>query len=229
VLMDMQMPVMDGVTATREIRKISAHASLPIVAMTANAMQRYRDLCLGAGMNDFVTKPIDPYELGRTLLKWIQPSRAIQPLTPPKVVAPVVGQSPGADGAMAASLDNLPGLDFATGLRRMLGKKTLYLTLLRRYVDGQRTCPAELRHALDGGDWATAERLAHTAKGVSGNIGARGVPERAQALEMAIREKRPRDELDRHLHAFEQSLTQLIGGLERALPATAAATAPAGH
>jgi two-component system sensor histidine kinase/response regulator len=81
-----------------------------------------------------------------------------------------------------------------------------------------------LRHALDHGDWPTAERLAHTAKGVSGNIGALGVPERAQSLEMAIREKRPRDEVEQHLHEFEQSLSQLIGGLESALPDPANST-----
>ena len=213
------MPVMDGVTATREIRNMPAHASLPIVAMTANAMQRDRDLCLGAGMNDFVTKPIDPRELGLVLLKWIPPlSGRHAPATPQPWALAASQTGP-------ASLDSLPGLDFATGLRRMLGKRPLYLTMLRRYVDGQRTCPAELRHALDQGDWPTAERLAHTAKGVSGNIGALGVPERAQALEMAIREKRPRDEVEQHLHEFEQSLSQLIGGLERALPTSATVTA----
>jgi two-component system, sensor histidine kinase and response regulator len=97
--------------------------------------------------------------------------------------------------------------------------------MLRRYVDGQRSCPAELRHALDRGDWPTAERLAHTARGVSGNIGALHIPEQAQALELAIRQKRSRDEVDQHLHLFEDSLAQLIGSLERTLESPGVGTA----
>ena len=199
VLMDMQMPVMDGITATLELRKDPRLAALPIVAMTANAMQRDRDRCLAAGMNDFVTKPIDPAALCDVLLRWLT--------TPAAAGAP----------AEAPPLAGVPGLDVATGLRRMMGKKPLYLAMLRRYVDGQRSCPAELRHALDRGDWPTAERLAHTARGVSGNIGAIVVPGHAHALEAAIREKRPRAEVDQHLDVFEDCLGDLISSLERSL------------
>ncbi|MDP3761006.1 MAG: response regulator [Ramlibacter sp.] len=212
VLMDMQMPVMDGVTATLELRKDPRLEALPIVAMTANAMQRDRDKCLAAGMNDFVTKPIDPAALCDVLIRW---------LTMPGVgdasVAGPAAQAHAPAVADAPALACVPGLDVATGLRRMMGKKPLYLAMLRRYVDGQRSCPAELRHALDRGDWPTAERLAHTARGVSGNIGAIGVPGHAQALEQAIRDKRSRDEVEQHLHRFEDSLALLIGSVEQTL------------
>ena len=213
VLMDMQMPVMDGVTATLEIRKHQALAGLPIVAMTANAMQRDRERCLNAGMNDFVTKPIDPDDLCKVLLQWIRPRARGTPAQAPRAApAPAIGANP--DDA----LGDVAGLDFAMGMRRMMGKKPLYLAMLRRYVDGQRTCPAELRQALDRGDWATAERIAHTAKGVAGNIGAVLVPQRAEALELAIRNKHPRGEVDEHLHGFEDCLVDLIAGIDESLP-----------
>jgi two-component system, sensor histidine kinase and response regulator len=224
VLMDMQMPVMDGVTATLEIRKLARYNALPIVAMTANAMQRDRERCLAAGMNDFVTKPINPDELCAVLLKWIKPApaQAVAPKaeTPAKPaplpsVPSTVPASPLNDNA--DPLAAIPGLDVVVGMRRMMGKRGLYLAMLRRYVDGQRSCSAELRHALDGGDWATAERIAHTAKGVAGNIGAVHIPEHAQALELALREKRSRTEIDKLLHPFEDRLAELVGALEESL------------
>jgi two-component system sensor histidine kinase/response regulator len=214
VLMDMQMPVMDGVTATLEIRKHRPLAGLPIVAMTANAMQRDRESCLNAGMNDFVTKPIDPDDLCQALLRWIKPRMAAKAPIAVPASAPIAAAAASPDEALA----RVPGLDMSTGMRRMMGKKPLYLAMLRRYVDGQRSCPAELRHALDSGDWPTAERLAHTAKGVSGNIGAVQVPERAEALELAIKNKRPRGEVEQHLHGFEHCLVELIAGIEDSLP-----------
>jgi HPt (histidine-containing phosphotransfer) domain-containing protein len=160
-------------------------------------------------MDDFVTKPIDPPALCEVLLKWLtQPAAA---------GTRAAARVPAEAKADAHALDCVAGLDAATGLRRMMGKKPLYLAMLRRYVDGQRGCPAELRHALDRGDWTAAERLAHTAKGVSANIGAVDLPGQAQALEAAIQGRRPRGEVDRHLLAFEDGLADLIGSLERAL------------
>jgi len=220
VLMDMQMPVMDGVTATAEIRKLGRFADLPIVAMTANAMQRDRERCIAAGMNGFVTKPINPDELCAVLLKWIKPMAVKGPAAaaPAAIAAAPAAAACAVVMAEAPQLASVPGLDVTTGLRRMMGKKSLYLAMLRRYVDGQRNCPAEMRHALDRDDWPTAERMAHTAKGVAGNIGAVRVPEHAQALELAIRNKQPRDEVDRHLRQLEDCLGELIAGLDQALP-----------
>ncbi len=215
VLMDMQMPVMDGVTATLEIRKHEALARLPIVAITANAMQRDRERCLNAGMNDFITKPIDPDDLCKVLLRWIKPRASGETAKTPTRAA-----APGAPASSQHAFAGIAGLDAVTGLRRMMGKEKLYLAMLRRYVDGQRSCPAELRQALDTGDGPTAERLAHTAKGVAGNVGATQVPQQAEALELAIRNGAARGEVDQRLRDFEDGLRPLIAGIEEFLAQT---------
>jgi len=208
VLMDMQMPVMDGVTATREIRKLAAFSAfsvLPIIAMTANAMQSDRERCLDAGMQDFVTKPIEPEELWEALLRWI-PARvatgsgaAAQPVVATAVAASAQPTAESVDARAAASAapgtgagtvlalpDGIAGLDVATGLRRVLGKRALYLTMVRKYVLGQHDAVQALRSAWSAGDVATAERQAHTSKAVAGNIGATAVQQCAADLEMAL-------------------------------------------
>jgi CheY-like chemotaxis protein len=115
VLMDMQMPVMDGVTATREIRKEKRFENLPVVAMTANAMQGDRDRCMAAGMNDHVAKPIEPENLWKSLLKWIRPEHLI---TKTSMVNPQAAQDTGLQF-------DIKGLDMDNGLRRVLNKKPL--------------------------------------------------------------------------------------------------------
>ncbi|MCX7143433.1 MAG: response regulator [Proteobacteria bacterium] len=212
VLMDMQMPVMDGVTATVEIRKLGQYAQMPIIAMTANAMQQDKDRCIAAGMQDFVTKPIEPDELWAALLKWIKTRHAasvaaVQPAAP----APADAELPG----------DIPGLDVTNGLRRVLGKKPLYLSMLRKFVAGQKGADEAVRAALDANDWATAERVAHTAKGVSGNIGATEVQAQAAALEAAIKAHAARNEIDVLLGAFAQGARAMITALEARLPAEA--------
>ncbi|MDD2711908.1 MAG: response regulator, partial [Simplicispira sp.] len=159
VLMDMQMPVMDGMTATRKIRALPQCKALPIVAMTANAMQGDRDDCLSAGMNDHVAKPIEPQGLFQSLLKWIQPRASMGRALPQHVVYQ-------AD----IELPVIEGLDQEAGLRRVLGKKSLYLSMLRKFVTGQASVLEDVKAALNEGDWMTAERLAHTLKSVAGNI-----------------------------------------------------------
>jgi two-component system, sensor histidine kinase and response regulator len=204
VLMDMQMPVMDGLTATEALRRRAGWAEVPIVAMTANAMQRDRERCLQAGMNDFIAKPFNPDELFSVLARWL-------PARQPAPAAPAV---PTGFDALAG----VPGLDTALGLSRMLNKKPLYLAMLRRYVDGQRDTPAAIRKALAEGDRATAERLAHTAKGVAGNVGAVEIAPLATAVETAIRESHPPADRDAALAAFEAALADLLARIEPRLP-----------
>jgi PAS domain S-box-containing protein len=144
VLMDMQMPVMDGVTAAIEIGKLGRYAHIPIVAMTANAMQVDREKCLAAGMVDFVTKPIDPHQLWQALQKWIKPRSGL-----------------GADTGSTAVIEDtsgapeipvgIPGLDTVAGLKCVLGKKAPYLSILRRFISSQKTTVAQIRAALDSG------------------------------------------------------------------------------
>ncbi len=205
VLMDMQMPVMDGVMATRAMRELPLLASLPIVAMTANAMQEDRDRCIEAGMNDYLAKPIEPDELWKTLLKWIKPRRA-----------PVASTM--REHADAALPEEIAGLDMVTGLRRVLGKKSLYLSLLRLFAAGQKTAPQAVSAALDAEDWVSAERIAHTARGVAGNIGATEVQGLAAELEDALRKRLQRDSVDEKLNALAIPLNKLISTLETKLP-----------
>ncbi|HWP12894.1 MAG TPA: response regulator, partial [Ramlibacter sp.] len=216
VFMDMQMPLMDGITATREIRKIDRLARLPIVAMTANAMEQDRRRCIEAGMNDAVIKPIDPDELWNTLLRWVrlsEPAAAGDPPAPArKTAAPAASSVPGFPQGIA-------GLDTALGLRRMLGKKPLYLAMLRRYVAGQKDVCAQIHHALAMGDMPTAERLAHTTKGVSGNVGATLIQDLAAALEQSLKEYQPPLDVQQRLLELERPLATLIAALDAQLPA----------
>ncbi|TAK60021.1 PAS domain S-box protein [Methylobacter sp.] len=207
VLMDMQMPVMDGITAAIEIRKDARYQELPIVAMTANAMQQDKEKCAKAGMVDHVAKPIDPDELFRALLKWIKPK-----------IAAVTSEKATAE-KQESDLPVIDGLDVELGMRRVLGKKPSYLKMLRNYVVNQENTSSELRAAIDADDRASAERIAHSAKGVSGNIGAIGLQEIAGELERMIKEGADRDDILAKLAIFSQQQSALIKALKANLPA----------
>ncbi|MBV8619348.1 MAG: PAS domain S-box protein [Curvibacter sp.] len=176
VLMDMQMPVMDGLEATRILRSQPDTRHLPVVAMTANATSQDRERCLAAGMNDHVAKPVDPDELWATLARWIKPTAGAG--------GPVV--SIGRATQWVSLPSEIAGLDVAAGLRRMMGKRPLYRSLLERFVQGQREVLQTLPKALARGDTPTAERLAHTLKGLAGNLGAMALQQECAELEAAI-------------------------------------------
>jgi CheY-like chemotaxis protein len=183
VLMDLQMPVMDGYEATRRIRADERFDDLPIIAMTADAMSGVRDSVLDIGMNDYVTKPIDPGTLFRALAKWIVPrDRELPP-----------GYS-AMEGAPAVADDSLPvegleGIDVADGLARVGGNTALYRKLLLKFSEGQAQVVDVIRRSLAAGDMELAERTAHTLKGVSGNIGATGLHHGAVLLDEAMKKK----------------------------------------
>ncbi len=213
VLMDVQMPVMDGLTATREIRKIPKFEQLPIIAMTANAMANDRADCLAAGMQDHVPKPIDPDALWRALLTWIRPR-------PARVL---VAGGGGLHSGDRQGVEEIPvgiyGLDTALGLKRCLGKPSLYLSLLRKFMNGQADAPEMISEALDRQDWETAERVAHTMKGSAGNIGASIVRDRATSLEAAIKSRAPPSEIKTRVEGLSGPLMRLVIDLHQALGA----------
>jgi HPt (histidine-containing phosphotransfer) domain-containing protein len=160
-----------------------------------------------------VAKPIEPDDLWKALLKWIKPRRPTAAVVKPQAVA------------QADLPSGIDGLDMTNGLRRVLGKKPLYLSMLRKFVAGQKSATADTVKALEANDWDTAERLAHTLKGVSGNIGATGLQQLAEKLEAAIRERQPRKAVDARLDELNKPLATLIAQLEQKLPQARGKTA----
>jgi two-component system sensor histidine kinase/response regulator len=214
VLMDMQMPIMDGITATKRIRSLPQYDSLPVLAMTANAMQQDKERCMAAGMNGHIGKPIDPEELFAMLRLWIKPSVTIQQLSSasPAGTVSVVRTDNG------PSLADVRGLDLNLGLRRALGKMPLYRRLLGKYIESQWQLPAQLRDAVAAEDYTSAERLAHTAKAVNGNIGATALQEQAALIEEACKAHQPFVVIVPALDAFERDMCGLIEALRAAMP-----------
>jgi two-component system sensor histidine kinase/response regulator len=213
VLMDMQMPVMDGVTATKAIRADQRFSGLPILAMTANAMAGDREKCLEAGMNDCLTKPIEPAILFTALLKWIPPR---QPRNPEKS-SNKEGVS-GQEFLMHDPLAAIAGLDSHNGLKRVLNKRPLYEKMLKKFVEGQAGAVSLLSKQLEGEDWQAAELNAHTLKGTAGAIGATVIQKNAAELEIAIKNKQADSRLKPLLAETARELADFIAALKKALP-----------
>ncbi len=218
VLMDMQMPVMDGLTATEEIRRDPRLQSLPIIAMTANVLQSDRERCLAAGMNDHIAKPIDPEELWKKMAHWLHRSSVATPS--PAAAEPASNSD--RPRPTAATISPLPapvvGLDTALGLRRVGGSHSLYLSILRKFIAAHRLACADISAALDNGDAALAERLAHSLKGVAATLGAEQIKTDAGLLEAVLRSRAPPLEIEQSLAKLATTLGTLIVALERVLP-----------
>jgi len=227
VLMDMQMPVIDGVTAAREIRKNERFNDLPVVAMTANVMEVDIERCREAGMQDHIGKPIDPDELFGKLLKWVKPRQTERVDEAAGMVVADTGKDK-PEPTRQHDLPDIPGLDISLGLKRVMGKRGFYLGMLKKYVENQGTAPTQIRQSLDADDYGTAERLAHTAKGVSGNIGASELQGMAANLEKAIREGLPREEIVLLLDSFGTAHGKMINHLTEAFPKAVEAREEAG-
>ena len=225
VLMDMQMPEMDGLEATRLLRANPRLAAIPVIAMTANAMQADRDRCRAVGMVDFVSKPIDPDALWKVLLQWIVPrergeeaaalTAAVLAAVPPPAPASPSPAMPAASEAL--DLSALPDFDAAAGLRRVMGRHSLYNDLLRRFVASYADGIKPLRQALEQGDAASAERFVHTLRGVSGSLGSQRIPELAAPLEQAIHSRMPTHGLWSGISLLEAALKAVVAPLTRIL------------
>jgi PAS domain S-box-containing protein len=210
VLMDLQMPEMDGHQATARLRADPRFAKLPILAMTAHATTEERDQCLANGMNGHISKPIEPAVLFETLSALYRRGGTTTPF------------AARATEASRPALPTIPGLDTADGLARVAGNEKLYLKLLRQFAEEQATGEVQIFSALAKGDTATAERLAHTIKGVAGNLGAKPVQAAAGSIEKMIREGAARTDIDRALKSLAAALDPLIAHL-KVLPAAATA------
>jgi len=210
VLMDMQMPVMDGVEATRIIRSNPRFETLPIIAMTANAMASDRMLCLEAGMNDHIAKPIDPDQLFGVLLRWLRRAAGdAKGLTTVPTTRTAESQASTIELAV-------PGIDVRAGLKRTGGNLRRYEILLRKFAEQQSGTITTIRGALSAGDAATAERAAHSLKGAAGTLGAHALAEVAANAETAVKSGHGIDEAVRLLSL---ALDAVLANLRAALPA----------
>jgi HPt (histidine-containing phosphotransfer) domain-containing protein len=181
----------------------------PIIAMTAHALVEERQRCLDAGMNDHVSKPIDPDNLFSTLMRWARP-RSMQAVA--SEAAPI-------KPADEMVLPEIAGINLADGLKRVAGNRRLYRDLLGQFADKQNDAAAQISAALKGGDQKLAERIAHTVKGVAGNIGISEVQSAAQKLEKAIREGQ--DSVPALLAEFAALLGIQVHAIGQALHASA--------
>ena len=227
VLMDMQMPIMDGLTATREIRKNNYSRTLPanspsatalpvpVIAMTANAMSSDREACLEAGMNDHISKPLSPEEMFRTVGRWIAPANP--PQTDPSdenPTASLLAEVPLQDAETA--LANIAGVNSHSGLMHVGGDVTLYRGILAKFCTNQSHVKQDIAAALQANDLTSAERLAHTLKGIAGTIGASRLQAQARAVEVAIKEGE-KSLVTPLLEPLSQELSGVIESIQAAL------------
>jgi two-component system sensor histidine kinase/response regulator len=201
VLMDLQMPVMDGIEATRIIRSDPRFRSLPIIAMTADAMVSDRELCLEAGMNDHIAKPIDPKQLFDALLRWIARSGSIKPAS--------------RGDPMKPGVLSIAGVDTESGLKLTGDKRGHYESLLREFAKQEAGAVEQMRTALAAGDAATAKRGAHSLKGAAGTLGATTLAEKAATAETAIKNGH---DVDEALRSLSVSLMAVVEAISAALP-----------
>ena len=182
ILMDVQMPLMDGLEATRRIRKLdSPRAKVPIIAMTANAMAEDRQRCIEAGMDDHLGKPVDVSRLYALLGKWAVPaSMPVDPASSSKVAKPSIKPP-------MPEVSALPEFDFEASVRQMAGSQTLWDKLARRFLE-TKPAPAQIEGLLAAGDRDTARRNAHSLKGVAATLGLLALQRAAGALEKRLGE-----------------------------------------
>ena len=213
VLMDIQMPVLDGYGATREIRTNPDLKKMPIIAMTANAMPEDRQQCLDAGMDDFIAKPIDPNRLYRTLAHWIPAGEGDEiASTPPHIENDHVKED--------QLPDSLPGIDIKLALYRAGGSNKLLRKLMWHMYNNHSQDVQLIRQAFDAADIETAQRIAHTAKGLAGTIGAVQLQKTATAVDAAIKAQ-SKEEMPLLLEQMNKDWLEIMQSLEHICAETA--------
>jgi PAS domain S-box-containing protein len=227
VLMDVQMPVMDGYTATREIRNLKSEIrNVPVIAMTAHAMAGDEQMSLQAGMNDHVTKPINPDELFGALNRWITASEEPHKIRQAELMPPEANDGDSKEHAaeqVEAGAEKhcfpttLTGFDLAAGLQRLQGKRKLYKKLLLNFSTSYADVIKDVQSALDAGDMDQAHHLVHGLKGVAGNLAATDLHAATLEMEKVVRQRDNREIVSRAV--LDLKLNQLEIVLDKTLEA----------
>ncbi|MBF0397269.1 MAG: response regulator, partial [Desulfobacterales bacterium] len=206
VLMDVQMPVMDGYTATKAIRSNPKYKDIPIIAMTANALKGDREKCLDAGMNDYIIKPIEPDELFNSLAKWIKSKQREKGVN-----------KPARDISNAVDLpENLPGIDVEAGLKRLGGNKKIFKDVLKIFKQQYANIHDRIVEELDRGNINGAEQLAHMVKGVAGNCAAKKLQLAATELDDLLKgdDMESFANISNILDKFSLALTEVLTSID---------------
>jgi signal transduction histidine kinase/CheY-like chemotaxis protein/HPt (histidine-containing phosphotransfer) domain-containing protein len=233
VLMDLEMPGMDGHQATLQIRQNEHFNHIPIIAMTAHAMADVRQRCMDEGMQDFLAKPVQPNALFTTLARWLEYKASTVQVAHVQQELAVYGNT-NRDKNSGEERDDtgfdfgcLKHIDSVQGLNQMMGKQDLYLKVLRRFCEGQTSTAAQLRSTMERSQLSQAAMLVHTLKGLAGSIGAQQVQLDAMQLECAFNtctaETMNSDELQHSWQRLDKSLSLVLGELQQRLPVQEAA------
>ena len=207
VLMDMQMPEMDGLEATEKIRQTFTATQLPILAMTANASDADREKCQQAGMNTHITKPIDPELLLSELVKWIKPKTSSDDHNPEdKQIKKTEG-----------TISIIAGLDIEAALHVAAGKQSLLKKMLFTFTSDQANAIEQIKIAINNDDNDLAKRLAHTLKGTAGSIGAKEIQELAGKIEGYFSQPYDQDIFAQDIATCEEKLVSVISNIQNTL------------
>ena len=239
VLMDIQMPIMDGLTATRALRGRAGFEKLPIIAMTAHTMAHEKEINAAAGMNDHIGKPFDNAGFYRTLAKWIPQAKqkaGLAPHPPPGLPlerggddvscghANTLADPGGLLADVGNELGSLRGVDVAAALARFRGNETSYRRWLSEFAATAGDVPGQMRSEIAAGQLEKAGKLAHTFKGRVGMLGMNDLYGMVAALELVLRDGTPADEL---LGGAERAIGEMCSELDRVLNPGAAESATA--
>jgi len=200
------MPILDGYEATRLIRKIEKLKDLPIIAMTANAMEGDREKCINSGMNDYISKPLDFNKFYETLVKWIKPKNSI------------IGEEQ-KEEIFESDIKTLKieGINISQALNRMAGNQKLLLNQLKRFVKSQNSFEEKILTFVKNSDLESAIREAHTLKSLCGNIGANLLFEKAKELESYLKENGFDDKYTDLIKVIKSDLDILINNIKKSL------------